>query len=55
MAVRQQASWAKMMSPGGKLTALVCHLIKKVNKTEELTLYLYKHCLSVYSWQAIPA
>jgi hypothetical protein len=25
-----------MMSPSGKLTALVCHLTKKVNKTEEL-------------------
>jgi len=29
-----QASWAKMASPGGKLTALACHLTKKVNKTE---------------------
>jgi hypothetical protein len=34
---RGQASWVKMMSPGGKLTALVCHPTKKVNKTKELT------------------
>jgi len=27
----------KMTSPGGKLTALSCHLTKKVNKAEELT------------------
>jgi hypothetical protein len=26
-----------MISPGGKLTALACHLTKKVNKAEELT------------------
>ncbi len=26
-----------MMSPGGRLTALACHLTKKVNKAEELT------------------
>ncbi len=32
-----QASWAKMMSPRGKLTALASHLTKKVNKAEELT------------------
>jgi hypothetical protein len=29
-----------MTSPGGKLTALACHLTKKVNKAEELT-YLF--------------
>jgi hypothetical protein len=29
-----QASWAKMMSPGGKLTALAFHPTKKVNKAE---------------------
>jgi hypothetical protein len=29
-----QASWAKMMSLLGKLTALVCHLTKYVNKAE---------------------
>jgi hypothetical protein len=34
---RGQASQAKMMSLGGKLTALVCHLTKRVNKAEELT------------------
>ncbi len=32
-----QASWAKVMLPGGKLTALVCHPTEKVNKAEELT------------------
>jgi hypothetical protein len=31
-----QASWAKMTSPGGKLTALVCHLTKDANKAKEL-------------------
>jgi hypothetical protein len=34
---RGQASWVKMTSPEGKLTALACHLTKKVNKAEELT------------------
>jgi hypothetical protein len=34
---RGQASWAKMASPGGKLTAPACHPTKKVNKAEELT------------------
>ncbi len=33
---RGQAGWAKMTSPGGKLSALVCHQ-PKVNKAEELT------------------
>ncbi len=37
---RGQASWAKMTSPRGKLTALVCHPNKRVNKAEEL-MYLY--------------
>ncbi len=37
---RGEASWAKMTSPGGKLTAQACHPTKKVNKAEELT-YLY--------------
>jgi hypothetical protein len=32
-----QDIWAKMTSPGGKLTALACHLTKKVNKAEWLT------------------
>ncbi len=36
MSFRGQASWAKMTSPGGKLTALV----KKINKAEE-TSYIY--------------
>jgi len=27
-----QASCAKMMSPGGQITALACHSTKKVNK-----------------------
>jgi hypothetical protein len=34
---RGQAKWAKMTSTRGKLTALVCHPTKKVNKAEELT------------------
>ena len=37
MSFRWQASWAKMTSPGGKLTALACHPTKKVNKAVELT------------------
>jgi len=35
--LRGQASWAKMTSPGGKLTAMACHPTKIVNKAEELT------------------
>ncbi len=31
---RRQASWAKMRSLGGKLTALAYQLTKKVNKAE---------------------
>jgi hypothetical protein len=34
MSSRGQASWAKMTSPGGKLTALACHPTKNVNKAE---------------------
>jgi len=34
MLLRGQASWAKMMSLRGKLTALACHLTKFVNKAE---------------------
>jgi hypothetical protein len=34
---RGQARLVKMMSPGGKLTALAYHQTKKVNKAEELT------------------
>jgi len=36
MSLRGQARWAKMMSPGGELTALACYLTKKVKKAEEL-------------------
>jgi hypothetical protein len=32
-----QKSWANMMSPGAKLTALECRLPKIVNKAEEFT------------------
>jgi hypothetical protein len=32
--IRGKASWAKMMSPWGKLIALACHPTKKVNKAE---------------------
>jgi hypothetical protein len=34
MLFRGQASWAKMMAPDSKLTALAYHLTKKVNKAE---------------------
>jgi len=34
MSFRGQASWERMMSTGGKLTALVCHPTKKVNTAE---------------------
>jgi hypothetical protein len=37
MSLGEQASWAKMTSPGGKVTALACHLTNKVSKAEELT------------------
>jgi hypothetical protein len=37
MSFREQARWAKMMSPGGKLTSVACHLTKIVNKAEEPT------------------
>jgi hypothetical protein len=33
-----QTSWAKMASPGGKLTALACHSTRIVYKAEELTI-----------------
>jgi hypothetical protein len=33
---RRQSACSKMMSLGAKLTALVCHPTKKVNKAEEL-------------------
>ncbi len=37
MSFRGQATWAKIVSLGGKLTALGCHPTRKVNKAEELT------------------
>jgi hypothetical protein len=37
MSFRGAGSWAKLSSPGGKLTALACHLIIKLNKAEKLT------------------
>jgi hypothetical protein len=38
MSLRGKASWAKMTSPGGKLTAPACHPTKKVNEAEYLTI-----------------
>jgi hypothetical protein len=34
LSLREQASWAKMMSLRGKLTAPACHPTKFVNKSE---------------------
>jgi len=34
MSLRGHSRWAKMMSLGGKLTALACHPTKNVNKAE---------------------
>ncbi len=34
MSFRLQAGWSKMMSPGGKLTALACHPDQKSNKAK---------------------
>ncbi len=34
---RGQVSWAKIGSPGGKLTVLACKSTKRVNNAEELT------------------
>jgi len=42
MSFRLEASLAKMTSPWSKLTALACHLTRRVNKAEELT-YLSKN------------
>ncbi len=39
MSFRGQASWAKMMSHGCKLTTLVCQWTKNVNKADELTYF----------------
>jgi hypothetical protein len=36
MFFRVQAGWAKVMSPGGKLTPTACHPTKKVNIAEKL-------------------
>ncbi len=38
-----EASWAKMMSLGGKLTALVSHSTKYVKKKAEKPTYLSKN------------
>ncbi len=40
-----QASWVKMMSRGGKLTALVCHLTKKSKQSRggDPTLYYVRY------------
>jgi hypothetical protein len=43
MSFRDLANCAKMTSLGGKLTALVYHPTKKVNKKEELTHLSNKH------------
>jgi hypothetical protein len=43
-----QTSWAKMTSPRGKLTAAACHLTKKVNISDELTLGILKGEVSLY-------
>jgi hypothetical protein len=40
---RGQASWAKMMSPGGKLTALACHPTTKSKHSRVIDLSLNKH------------
>ncbi len=49
MSFKGQPSWAKMTSPGGKLTALTCHLTKKVTQAEELT-YLSTNIGSNLRW-----
>jgi hypothetical protein len=54
MSFRGQASWAKMTSLGGKLTALACHPTKKVNKAEELTLLSTK-IAAIYTFSKIHA
>ncbi len=41
--IQGQASWAKMMPPGGKLSAVACNLTKNV-KTPNL-LQIYRHLL----------
>jgi len=49
MSLRRQYSSAKMTSLGGKLTALVCHPTKYVNKAEEPT-YL---SIDIAYWQKL--
>jgi hypothetical protein len=41
---RGQASWDKMMSPGGKLTALACCMTKKV-------LYFIEYSAHFFTWK----
>ncbi len=45
---RWQAIWAKIISPGAKLTALACHLTKKVDKAEELAKSLSPNIVSTW-------
>jgi hypothetical protein len=56
--LRGQASWAKMTSPGGKLIALGCHLTKKVNKAEKLTIDIKRKvdcsCFVMYPLLILP-
>ncbi len=47
MLLKGKASWAKMMSPGGKLSAPACYLTKKVVNAEELT-YLFINMALMY-------
>ncbi len=51
MSFRGQVSWAKMTSPGDKLTALACRPTKKVNKAEEVT-YLSTNIGGAYPSEA---
>jgi hypothetical protein len=44
--VIQEASWAKIMSPGGKLTALVCHPTPNNKQSRGANLSLNKHWLT---------
>jgi hypothetical protein len=48
MSFRGQATWARMTSPGGKLTVLAYLPTKKVNKTEELAQGILKGEVSLY-------
>jgi hypothetical protein len=42
-------SGTKMTSPRGKLTAMACHLTKKVNKADELT-YLFTNIVKYFGY-----